>query len=65
MFCYLDRTFCPFNKDCGKADECPRAFTDYHRDRAIEFGMPVSLFLAVPDCYVKVEEICSTSSPKL
>lgn len=51
--CYLDRTFCPFYKDCFKGEFCYTALTEEIQRRADLFGLPVCQFLEKPECFLE------------
>ncbi len=55
MLCYRDMTFCPFWKDCGAGQHCPRAQTDVHVRRAEELKLPFCLFVDKPKCFALKE----------
>lgn len=52
---YLDKTFCPFHKECGNGHECHRAFTEKVKSDARQWwgsdDYPIALFVDKPECY--------------
>jgi hypothetical protein len=60
MMCYKDMTFCRFYKDCAKADDCPRAYTDEVQAAAeLWWGgedAPVAFYMGKPSCHTPREE---------
>lgn len=53
MYCYKDRTFCTYYKECEDGDKCGRALTPDHIDAAEAYKIPVSTFAEKPDCFDK------------
>lgn len=51
MFCYRDKTFCVYYKECINGQICDRALTEIVIDKAEKAGMPVCQFVKKPDCF--------------
>lgn len=51
MICYRDMTFCPFWRDCDRADACERPLTDEVDFRAKMLDLPIAEFTEMPDCH--------------
>lgn len=51
MICYRDMTFCPFFRDCNKANECHRPLTEEVKLDAQAKGLPIAQFSAKPSCH--------------
>jgi hypothetical protein len=52
MFCYKDRTFCPFDK-CSKFNTCKTALTEGVQKDAERWmkDPPICVYVDKPDCY--------------
>ena len=72
MFCFQDRTFCPFHEACTKGLTCKSALTEeivaaaeawfasWVKDRRPGEQAPVMVHSSEPSCFVPVgEESCS------
>lgn len=53
MYCYKDRTFCTYYKECEDGDKCGRALSDEDINIAYREKMPISTFAEKPDCFDK------------
>lgn len=51
MMCYKDMCFCPFYEACKKGDNCFRALTKEHFERAAKMKLPVSRYADKPQCF--------------
>ena len=54
MICYKDMTFCDYWRDCGKNLDCHRKLTDYVKDKAKKYDLPICEFSDKPDCWEKI-----------
>ena len=64
MFCFQDRTFCPFYESCAKGDTCRSALTEeivaaaevwfasWIKDRGPGEQAPVMVHSSEPSCFV-------------
>lgn len=55
MLCYKDRAFCPFYIDCRRSLGCDRAATPFIEKQAEIAGLPISYYMAPPECFSPVE----------
>ena len=53
MIVYKDMTFCPYWKNCARANECHRPLTQEVVDGAKSIGLPIAQFAEVPECWKK------------
>jgi len=52
MICYKDRTFCQYY-NCAKVQTCDRVLSKRIKQDAIDFGLPVCVYSAKPECFVQ------------
>lgn len=60
MLCYMDKTFCPYYRNCADGKDCHRALTDKVQEAAVRWwrdatgkksGPPVCRFGEKPQCW--------------
>lgn len=51
MITYKDMTFCAYYQECANRESCNRALTKTIKDKAKNFGLPISQFASRPNCW--------------
>ena len=56
MWCYKDRTYCPFHLTCKNGLKCDRALTDFVAADANKRDLPISQYTEPPTlCYIEIK----------
>jgi hypothetical protein len=58
MFCYKDRTFCPFYQECKDGSTCKDALTPEVKKAANKWmaNAPISVWISHPNCFRGADE---------